>query len=186
MMERSLIMLCSLALWLALSACGPQTPEAANDLPPAAAPSAQATAAAPEPAHAAMPEAGEPDGATRTITLAGGQAIALAPFRTVEKQGLSDSQCGVTIDGQRLVTMGEGETEVYTCYKLTGAGALPADGAVPRIGLLYDVGSPNAQFATAVILRKEVAGWAVDESRAGEFDSKPAAKSLEALANAVR
>jgi hypothetical protein len=181
-------MLFSLIASLALAACGPQASLPANNVSAATIP---ATPVATETPAAALPAAqatgsGQPDGEARTIALAGGHSITLTPFRTVEKSGLSDSQCGVTIDGQRLMTMGAGETEVYTCYRLTGAGALPADGAVPRIGLLYDVGSPNAQFATAVILRKEAASWAVDEARAGEFDSKPEAKSLEALAKALR
>lgn len=181
-------MLFSLIASLALAACGQQMSLPANNVSATtvpASPIAQQGPGTESPvSQAATPS--QPDGETRTIVLAGGASITLAPFRTVEKSGLSDSQCGVTINGQSLMTMGEGETEVYTCYRLTGAGALPADGAVPRIGLLYDVGSPNAQFATAVVLRKEVAGWAVDEARAGEFDSKPEAKSIEVLAKAVR
>ena len=179
-------MLLALVLSLALSACGQQAPEPANDQPAAAAPVAPTAAAPSEPMQNVAPEAGEGDGAVRTIELAGGQTVTVAPFRTVRKSGLSDSQCGVTIDGTRLMTMGEGETEVYTCYRLTGAGALRPDGAVARIGLLYDVGSPNARFPTAVILRKEQAGWTVDEARAGAFDDKPEAKSIDALARAVR
>ncbi|RHW17846.1 hypothetical protein D1610_04815 [Sphingomonas gilva] len=111
--------------------------------------------------------------------------MTVVPFRTVEKRGLSDSQCGVTIDGKRLVTIGTGETEVYTCYRLTGAGALPPDDAAQRIGLLYDVGSPNADFHTAVVLRRAAEGWQVDEGLSGRFDSAPEAKSIEALAEAL-
>lgn len=179
-------MLLSIVVPLALAACNaPETAKVDNRSVEAKPDAPVSVPVAPSP-QAAPRDAEETDGAARTVKLADGQAVTIEPFRMVKKQGLSDSQCGIAIAGQRLMTMGAGETEVYTCYELIGAGALPADRGVARMGLLYDVGSPNASFSTAVILRREPTGWAVDESRAGEFDDRPEAKSIEALAKAVR
>ncbi len=121
-----------------------------------------------------------------TIKLADGHTLGLRGFRVLAKHGLSDAQCGVIIGGQRLMTLGEGETEIYTCDELVAAGALPPDRGLQRIGLIYDWSTRNANARTAVILREEHGRWLVDTSTAGRFDGVPAGRSIPALRRALR
>ena len=127
-----------------------------------------------------------PDGQPLSIRLPNSQAITLTGFKTNTKRGLSDAQCGVSVDGPRLMTMGEGDTDVYTCNALLAAGALPPAGKVQRIGLIYEVSSPTAVFRTAVILLQDGRRWAIDASKTGVFDDAPAGRSIPALRHALR
>lgn len=128
----------------------------------------------------------QPDGKAVTITLTDGRRITLAGFHQDVAENLSAGRCGVTINGQRVMTMGVGETEVYTCEGLLAAGVVPHDGRRQRIGLIYDVASPNVRFRTAVVLRDEGGRWRVDPAYAGRFDDSPAGRSIPALRRALR
>ena len=55
---------------------------------------------------------------------------------------------------RRVMAIGVDDTDAYTGGTLAAAGALPADGRRRRIGLIYDVSSPNARFRTAAVLRE--------------------------------
>lgn len=142
-----------------------------------------AVPAAPSPA-ATSP--GTPDGRPVTITLTDKRRVTLAGFRVVENRGLSAGQCGVTIDRQRLMTLGVDDTDAYSCDALVAAGILPPDGQRQRIGLIYDASSPNAHFRTAVVLREEGGRWRVDSGYAGKFDDTPAGRSIPALRRALK
>lgn len=126
------------------------------------------------------------DGKPVSIRLTDGRRVTLAGFKVDTKHGLSAGQCGVTIDRWRIMTMGVDDTDAYTCGMLVAAGILPPGGREQRIGLIYDVSSPNAQFRTAVVLRGGGAGWRVDRAYAGRFDDTPAGRSIPALRRALR
>lgn len=126
-----------------------------------------------------------PDGAMLTVRLTDGRQVKLRGFRQVGRSGLSQARCGVTITGRRVVTLGVGDTEVYSCDGLAAAGVVPPAGGVQRIGLIYDASSPNAEFRTAVVLRED-GGWHVDPAFAGRFDDTPASRSIGALRRALR
>ncbi len=140
---------------------------------------------APSPSPAAS-SPGTPDGKPLTITLTDKRRVTLAGFRVVENHGLSAGQCGVTIDRQRLMTLGVDDTDAYSCDALVAAGILPPDGQRQRIGLIYDASSPNAHFRTAVVLREEGGRWQVDPGYAGKFDDTPAGRSIPALRRALK
>jgi hypothetical protein len=122
------------------------------------------------------------DKAVRPVRLADGSALTLTPVRIVGRLPGITAQCGVLIDGQAIVTIGLGDLEAYGCRSLVEAGPLSGD----RIGLIYDVSSPNVSFRTALILAKDAAGkWAIDPASIGTYDDKPEAKSIAAFAKAV-
>ncbi|MEG3088183.1 hypothetical protein [Sphingomonas sp. PB4P5] len=186
-MSRALLCRSMVALTLTLGACDApaSVPTAARE--PAATPAGVAPTATPAivPAPAPAP-AGSVDGAVRTVRLSDGTSVALTPWKLDAKSGLSDASCGVTIGGQRIATIGSGDSDTYTCGALIDAGALPPAGATPRIGLIYRVSSPNAAFSTAIVLLGGAGGWQVDPDSIGTYDDSPAAKSIAALATALR
>lgn len=112
------------------------------------------------------------------VRLSAGRIVTLVPFR-------AGAQCGVAIGGRRLTIIGAGETEAYACVRLVEAGALPRAAGRERIGLIYDVASPNARFRTAAVLVEGADGWALDAEVLGRYDDTPAARSLAALARAL-
>lgn len=130
------------------------------------------------------PAADRRDGQTLALKLADGRTVTLHAFQTAGA-GLAASRCGVVIEGRRMLTMGVGDTEVYTCDGLVAAGAVPAAGRVQRIGLIYEVSSSNASFRTAVVLRED-GGWHVDPTFAGKFDDTAAGRTIAALRRALR
>lgn len=116
-----------------------------------------------------------------------GRALRLAPYRIDAARGLSTARCGVEIAGRRVDTIGVGEAEAYTCNALVEAGPLPPDAdGHRRIGLIYDVSSPNAAFRTAIVLVDAAGAWAVDPETPARFDDTPQARSIDALAAALR
>jgi len=129
--------------------------------------------------------AGQKGASRLTIAFPDGSTVLLEPFRTDRKLGISDAQCGVIIEGRRLTVIGEGEMESYSCIGLAEAGALPPLAGQRRIGLIYDVASPNAHFRTAAILLKNSGEWNIDSASAGSYDDRPEAQSLRALAGAL-
>lgn len=105
--------------------------------PPSASPSLRATA----------------DGqASRSITFADKSSARLEAIKVAAKAGLSDAQCAISVDGQRVDTIGGGGLDAYTCGVLVDSGALLTIAGARRIGLIYRVSSPNASFQTALIL----------------------------------
>lgn len=127
----------------------------------------------------------EPDGKPVSIRMTDGRRITLVGFKVDTRRNLSSGQCGVRIDGQRIMTMGAGDTEVYTCGTLVAAGILPPSGRRQRIGLIYDVSSPNARFRTAVVLHATGSAWQIDRRYAGRFDDTPAGRTIPALRRAL-
>lgn len=125
------------------------------------------------------------DGAARTIGFADGSILDLRALKGDAKRGLSDAQCAVVIGEQRIETIGTGDLDAYTCGALIEAGALSNAGAARRIGLIYRVSSPNAQFQTALVLVEQRGRWALDPESVGVYDDSPEAKSLDALAQSV-
>lgn len=123
------------------------------------------------------------DGTVYDLALpgAGNVHVGVQPVRIGPKK-----VCGVLIGKRLLTTMGAGPTEAYSCVRLRAIGPLPPQGGFPRIGLLYEVASPNAAFNTAVIVQQRSGYWSVDEASLGTYDDTPAAQSLDALAKAVR
>ncbi len=126
------------------------------------------------------------DGRRLTIRLTDGRQVGLRGFRIDRVDSFSAAACGVIIATQRLMTMGIDETEVYTCVELVAAGVLPPERRAQRIGLIYDVSSPNSAFRTAVVLREANGRWQVDPAYAGRFDDAPAGRSIPALRRALR
>ena len=120
------------------------------------------------------------------IKLTDRRVIGLRGFKVLSKHGLSDAQCGVMIGGQRVMTLGEGETEAYTCDDLVAAGTVPSDRNVQRVGLIYNWSTRNAQARTAVVLREEHGRWRVDTETIGRFDGVPSSRSIPALRRALR
>lgn len=125
------------------------------------------------------------DGKALTIKLRDGRAIKLQSMRREALSGVSRAQCAVTVAGRQVATLGIGETDTYTCNGLIAAGVVPPAGNVQRIGLIYDAGSPNAQFRTALVLRDDK-GWHVDPAFAGRFDDTPAGRTMAGLRRALR
>lgn len=83
---------------------------------------------------------------------------------------------------QRVITVGEGESEMLSCLRFVEAGPLPALGT--SIALIYDFESgPNRTFRGAVILtRDEESGhWYRNESHEGVLSVSGAYPSLSAL-----
>ncbi|MCD9031368.1 hypothetical protein LDO32_06460 [Luteimonas sp. Y-2-2-4F] len=139
-------------------------------------------------AHGAAAAPGAQDDSTAPADLRwpDGRTLRLAPYRTDASRGLSAAHCGVEIAGRRVDTIGAGEAEAYTCNALVEAGPLPPDaGGGRRIGLIYDVSSPNAAFRTAIVLVEAAGGWTVDPQTPARFDDTPQARSLAALAAAL-
>lgn len=119
------------------------------------------------------------------VTLADGKAVTLEPYQVNEQHGLSSGQCGVTLAGSKIETMGSGDTDAYTCKGFVEAGPLPPQGEAQRIGIIYDAGSENADFRTAVILVQTPGGWKVDPDTLGQYDDAPEGKSIAALSKAL-
>lgn len=78
--------------------------------------------------------------------------------------------CAIDIDdgqgpAQRVITVGEGETELLSCLRFVAAGPLPQ----PRsLGLIYDFESgPGRTFRAALIASQdsETGAWSMDEER---------------------
>lgn len=129
------------------------------------------------------------DGPARPIRFDNGTRVSVRGWKINGKFGLSSGLCGVRIGQQRLATVGGGKTDAYTCKRLVDAGPLPSAGTTRRIGLIYNVSGPSPPmptYQTAVILLGDGAGWRVDVDRLGTYDGTPAAKSISALAKAVR
>jgi hypothetical protein len=143
--------------------------------PAGAAASGQAELAA---AQALFPEAKpplKPDGAPRTIALTADTTLELTDLRFAPRPGLSEAVdttwCGVVLrsagrPAQGLITIGTNDTEALSCGGLSEAGAVPRDGPVLRIGLVYRTFSPNAAVATPVVLARDPATltWSIDTS----------------------
>ena len=121
------------------------------------------------------------NGDALSIKLSNGRSVTLQGFKVDAKHGLSTAQCGVTIERQRVMSMGTGETDTYTCGKLIAAGPVPPLGAVERVGLIYQVSSPNAGFRTAAVLERIDGAWRIDPKSAGAFDDQPAGRSIAGL-----
>jgi len=120
------------------------------------------------------------------VKLTNGQTEILYPFKVEEGNGHhSGAQCGVVISGQRIEIIGVGDMEVYTCDGFVEAGPLPPIDNAERIGLIYDVSSPNVAFRTAVILVHDSKGWSLDAESLGRFDGLPEAKSVRTLAKTL-
>ena len=99
--------------------------------------------------------------------------------------------CAVDIDdgegpAQRVITVGEGETETLSCAGFVAAGPLP----IPHsLGLIYDLESgPGSTFRGAVILTQDESGtWSVSEEQPdlvvnaeyGDLDSLRAALTAQ-------
>jgi hypothetical protein len=115
------------------------------------------------------------------VTLAGGRRVIVEGV--VDRRGVPP-RCTVRIDGQPLATIGYGDLEAYGCGGLRAAGRLRADAGRPRIGLIYDVFSPNARFRTALVVRSVRARWAIEPGSPGRFDDTEAARSISSLRRA--
>lgn len=181
------------ALALAVMGCGAPASNSASaeaTVAPEAADNTMTDASATGPENAATSTAAQVadtsmDGAARAIRFSDGSTVQLQGLKIDVREGLSDGKCAVSIGDQRIDTVGSGELEVYTCGALVDAGALPPTGDARRIGLIYRVSSPNAQFQTALILIDQNGKWTLDAESAGAFDDAPEAKSIEALAKTV-
>lgn len=110
--------------------------------------------ARPAPISTALSLSDQADGRSRTVT---GVVAPIEPFRVLQGQALSNAQCGVRIGGQRVLTLGAGDLDAYTCVHLREVRALPTG----KVGLLYDAESPNAALVTAVVLRRAGNQWVV-------------------------
>ncbi|MET0246008.1 MAG: hypothetical protein ABW182_04595, partial [Sphingomonas sp.] len=129
------------------------------------------------------------DGPAMSIRFDDGTQVSLRGWKINGKFGLSHGLCGVRIWKQRLETIGGGKTDSYTCVELIDAGALPSTRTSRRIGLIYNVSSPSPPmptYQTAVVFLGDGSGWRVDLDRLGIYDGAPAARSISALAKAVR
>lgn len=120
------------------------------------------------------------------IRFADGSSVKLVASRRDSKRGLSHAACAITVDRQRIETIGSGDTEVYTCDRLRAAGRLSSVGKARQIGLIYAVSSPNAAFNTALILIDRGGHWMLDAKSVGAYDDTPAARSIAALRLATR
>ena len=127
----------------------------------------------------------ERDGTQLAIRLRNGLTVRLQGLRRSSPGEMSAAQCAVDADGRRLATVGVGATEQYTCTGLVAAGAMPLKNGAPRIGLIYEVESPNASFRTAVVLEQASGAWRVDDELAGEFDGIAAGRSIAGLRAAL-
>lgn len=112
--------------------------------------------------------------------------VTIRPYRMITPRQMSGALCGIEINGQSIDTLGVGELEVYTCDKLIEIGPLPSAGTSRRIGLIYDASSPNAEVRTALVLIGDGENWRLDPESPGRFDGEPAAKSIKALAKALK
>ena len=113
----------------------------------------------------------EPDGSKRAVQIEG-RTIQLTPFRVMQKSGLSDSQCGILVDGQRLLTLGAGDLDAYTCLEIVDVKALPSTKAGPRLGLRYEAASPNTSLQTATVIVRDADGrWAVVPEATTTFEN---------------
>jgi len=99
--------------------------------------------------------------------------------------GGSRVQCGVSISGQRIRIIGAGELDVLECNSLVEAGALPPVNGAQRIGLIYDVSTPNQTGRMAVILVQGSKGWSLDIDTLDQFENGPEFRSIRALAKAL-
>jgi hypothetical protein len=99
--------------------------------------------------------------------------------------GGSRLQCGVSISGQRIRIIGVGELDVLDCNSLVEAGALPPVNGAQRIGLIYDVSTPNDTWRMAVILVQGSKGWSLDINTPDQFENGPESRSVRALAKAL-
>jgi len=89
------------------------------------------------------------------------------------------------ISGQRIGIIGVGELGVLICNRLVEAGPLPPLKGAQRIGLIYDVSTPNNTGRTAVILVQETKGWSLDVQTPNQFDDSPDFRSVRELAKAL-
>ena len=173
-------------LLLSTGACGTPDPTSANAATIAArvSPANPAPGSAQAPAAPAAP-AGKAEGAAHPVTLADGTRVTVQGYRQDGRRGLSSVQCSVAIGEATVATMGSGDTDSYTCGKLVEAGALPPAAGHQRIGLIYDVSSPNASFRSAVILVGDAGTWSVDAATLGRYDDTPAGRSIAGLRKAL-
>lgn len=169
----------AVAATLLLAACGSQDAPAQRQVP---VPASAASPLRPAAAAAVLTSGDRADGPVRSVA---GTGLRLTPFRVVGGAGLSASQCGVLIEGQRLMTLGAGDLDAYTCLGLVELRAISSAGRAARIGLMYDAASRNVTLRTvAVVVRSAGGQWTVDADATTVFDDLPA-KSWAAFAAAL-
>ncbi len=134
-----------------------------------------ARSTAPDDLAAMFPAAQAPISADRTLSVAmSSGGMTLASYRFSPKPGQSSHfnamWCGLTLQAkdhvaQAVVTIGQGDFETLSCDGLAQAGAMPAKGTAPRLGLIYRTRSPNFASTTPVVLVDNPgSGWTVDDS----------------------
>jgi hypothetical protein len=149
-------------------------------------------AAADAPDAARVPTGDErADGPSATLSFPGRGPVTVRPLRV---EGERRAKCLVELIApggatQRLITIGEGETETLGCTGINAFGAVPAPPGTARIAILYDAFSPNAEVLAPVVLEAEASGaWRVNDelaqrlSEGGRLDSIAAVR--RALTNA--
>lgn len=124
-------------------------------------------------------------GKALTIRLADGQSVLLQPGEA--KPGVRVT-CTLTISeagrpDQRIVTIGEGDTEALTCGRLKAAGQVPAPAPMQRIALLYEAFGPHATVLQPVILYRSATGqaWQLDDALAQTIGENGTLNSVAAV-----
>lgn len=107
------------------------------------------------------------DGRPATIAIGGFGTVTVAPLRTI-RDGAARCAVDLTIAHgatQRLVLIGEGETEALICDGILAFGAVPAPDATARIAFLYRGHSPNAKSLSPVFVSRALSGgaWTTDD-----------------------
>lgn len=125
----------------------------------------------------------KPDGRSLTIAIARLGAVTVTPLSFLD----GHAKCAVDLridDGpaQRVVVIGEGETEALTCDKIIAVGDVPAPVGTARIAFLYRASSIHASVLQPVFLVHPLHGggaWTSDDALAqsvgenGELETIP-------------
>lgn len=137
------------------------------------------------PSSSIVPMSDKPDGPSAVLHFTGKEPVTVQPVALADEP----AKCAVLLTAgtnpvQRVMTIGEGETEALTCGHVLAFGRVPAPAGTDRIALLYDsYGGPNAEVLQPVILERSAGQnrWAFNDALAQSIGEDGSLTTIPAI-----